>query len=251
MPVARRTARRSSPGSTTVVAPSSLASSRWAGCLAAATIGPARVKRRSAAMVSRPEGARADHDHGRPVGVAGGGQRAVHRARGRLDHDRGLVAHVGGHRRAAGSGGRPSAWTSRRRCRSRTRSAGPARGRRRRCARSCPGRPARTPRTSARCRGSRSRAPARARRGRCRRFPRGRPRPRGRARRGTTRSARSSGTTAPSMVARSLPQMPARRGLMRTQSGPGSSGGSMSRRRSGPTRAPAPGTARPATMAAA
>ena len=38
----------------------------------------------------------------------------------------------------------------------------------------------------------------------------------------------------PSTVARSLPQMPARRGRTRCQSGPGSSGGSTSASRSGP-----------------
>src|SRR3546814_211529 len=55
----------------------------------------------------------------------------------------------------------------------------------------------------------------------------------------------------PSMVARSEPQMPARRGRTRTQPGPGRSGGSTSRRASGPTFAPAPGESLPATIAAA
>ena len=55
----------------------------------------------------------------------------------------------------------------------------------------------------------------------------------------------------PSIVARSDPQMPASRGRTRTHSGPGSSGGSTSRKARGPTRAPPPGESRPATMAAA
>ena len=46
-------------------------------------------------------------------------------------------------------------------------------------------------------------------------------------------------------VARSEPQMPARRGRTRTQPGPGSSGGSTSRSASGPTLAPPPGASRP------
>ena len=55
----------------------------------------------------------------------------------------------------------------------------------------------------------------------------------------------------PSIVARSEPQMPARRGRTRTQPGPGSSGASRSRRAIGPTLAPPPGVSRPASMAAA
>ena len=53
------------------------------------------------------------------------------------------------------------------------------------------------------------------------------------------------------MVDRSEPQMPASRGRMRTQPGPGSSSGSMSASRSGPTAAPRPGAREPATWAAA
>jgi hypothetical protein len=55
----------------------------------------------------------------------------------------------------------------------------------------------------------------------------------------------------PSTVARSDPQMPASRGRTRTQPGPGSSGGSTSARRSGPTVAPRPGASAPTTRAAA
>ncbi len=78
-----------------------------------------------------------------------------------------------------------------------------------------------------------------------------RPRPRGRARTGTTRSARSSGwrrrRSSPGRCRRCRPAA----GGCRTQPGPGSSGGSTSARRSGPRAAPRPGTTDPATRAAA
>ena len=53
-PVARRTARRNSVGSTTVSAPRSRASRRCSGCLAAAMRRPGRAWLRSAAIVQRP-----------------------------------------------------------------------------------------------------------------------------------------------------------------------------------------------------
>jgi hypothetical protein len=54
-----------------------------------------------------------------------------------------------------------------------------------------------------------------------------------------------------SIVARSEPQMPARRGRTRTQPGASTSGGSASTRRSGPGPAPRPGASEPARRAAA
>ena len=84
----------------------------------------------------------------------------------------------------------------------------------------------------------------------CRR--RGRPRPRGRARTGTTRWARSSGTTCrrwwPGRCRRCRPGGAA----ARTQSAPGQRGRvDVDAARSGPTRRPGAGRSAPATMAAA
>ena len=53
------------------------------------------------------------------------------------------------------------------------------------------------------------------------------------------------------MVDRSEPQIPVSEGVTRFQSSPGSSGVSMSAKRSGPIPAPAPGRTREATAAAA
>ncbi len=53
------------------------------------------------------------------------------------------------------------------------------------------------------------------------------------------------------MVERSEPQMPVSRGVTRSQSSPGRSGGSMLVSLRGPTLAPAPGNMREATAAAA
>ena len=167
----------------------------------------------------------------------------MHGAGGRLDHDRGLVGQLVGHGVELARVGDHQASTSRRRCRSRSRSAGRARGRRRRCARSCRGRPRRRP----------------GRRGRCR---------------GSTQPSTGSSTTrsVPSVPSRSADHLVAghererhdrlevaRRACRRWWPGrcrrcrPGgagrgpsrgraASGGSTSRRRSGPTLAPPPGT---------
>ena len=54
VPVRRRTARASSPGSQTTVAPSARARSRWCGCLAPITVLHSGAKLASAARVSSP-----------------------------------------------------------------------------------------------------------------------------------------------------------------------------------------------------
>ena len=70
-PVMRRTRRGISSGSHTVSAPSSAASRRCSGCLAAAMMVPAPVKWRSAATLQQAEGAGAEHDHDVALGDAG------------------------------------------------------------------------------------------------------------------------------------------------------------------------------------
>ena len=245
-PVVRRTARPSSAGSTTVVGAELAASSRCSGCLATATTVPAWVKRRRAAMVSRPRVPAPSTTTVSSTPPATGGQGAVHGAGGRLDHHGGLVGHVVGHgvelarvgdheRRPAAAGVAAEAGLQAR--------LEVAEGDALAVAEVAP---LRRPGRPGRCPGRRSRAPARARPGRCRRCRRGRPPPRGRGRTGTTRSARSSATRCRRWWPGRCRRCPARRGRMRTQSGPGRSGGSTSRRRSGPTWAPAPGITRPA-----
>ena len=142
-PVARRTARRELAGRRRPGRrPSSWASARWSGVLGG---GDERCRAgRSGAGRRRSAGRGCRRRARRPVavGVAGAPARRVHGAGGGLDHDRGLVGQVVGHGVELARVGDHAASTSRRRCRSRSRSAGRARGRRRRCARSCRGRPA-------------------------------------------------------------------------------------------------------------
>ena len=121
VPVARRTARASSPGATTVSAPSALASGRWCGVLGGGEDRcRRRPKRRRAAMVSRPRvpaPSTTTVSPGRtPAASAACTAQAVGSTRTAASSVRSSgtaceLARVGDH----------AAWTSRRRCRSRSR----------------------------------------------------------------------------------------------------------------------------------
>ncbi len=94
-PLARRTARAISPGSTTWWAPRRRARAFWVGCLATARIVQGRPNWARAAMVNRPR-APAPSTTTRSPRAHVGGQGPVHGTRGGLDHHRGLVAPVVG-----------------------------------------------------------------------------------------------------------------------------------------------------------
>ena len=112
----------------------------------------------------RAETERARSDDGDGVAGDAGGDGGVDRARGRLDHHRGLVAHPVGHAVELALVGDERGAPAATRCRCRSRSAGRAAGGRRRCARTDRWRPRHTLRTAGRCRGPRTPAPARRRR---------------------------------------------------------------------------------------
>ncbi len=246
-----RTTRPSSPGETTWSAPSSRARRSLLGVLggdhdvarggADVAHGGDRAGGRACRFRSRrPSAGCEPRHHAGRVDRAGGG----------LDHDRGLVGQGVGDREQLAAvrdeAGGPAAAGRRRSSRSATR----ARGGRRRSARSGSTRPSRHDRarrvdaagTAQDSTGIEHHPLSRRR---------GRPPPRARARRGRRRWARSSATDLPSTVARSEPQMPARRGRTSTHSSDGGSGGSASTSLSGPGPAPLPGTRLPATRAAA
>ena len=90
----RRTSRPSSTGSQTTSAPSSAAQRRCSGCLAAAR-SAGRGEVAEGGDGEQPEGAGAEDDDRCPADT--GGEGAVHPARRRLDHHRGVVAHGVGH----------------------------------------------------------------------------------------------------------------------------------------------------------
>jgi hypothetical protein len=183
------------------------------------------------------EGAGADDGDG-VVGPDVGGERGVDRAGGGLDHHRGLVAHVVGHRVQLARWA-TMASTSRRRCRSRSRSAArleAAEGDALAVAEVAVGR-----RRAHRVDAARDAAEHRFEDDASVPSVQRRRRPRGRARTGTRRSARSSGWRRRRWWRGREPQMPARRGRISTQSAPGSSGGSMSSQLRAGRPAPRPG----------
>ena len=160
----RRTARASWSGATTVSAPSGPGQAALVRVLGPHHDGARR--HRSDQVIEgghhgQSQGAGPDHGHGVPVGDAGG-QDGVDGAGGGLDHHGVLVGEGRRAPRGVGRRGPPARRpTSRRRCRRRTRSAGPVRDRRRPRCRTDRCGPRHSAGTGAGCRGEHSRAPAR------------------------------------------------------------------------------------------